>query len=110
MTLIRIKDLDDGFEIMMEGHAGDAPHGQNVLCACLSTYVMIAMHLLEILQDREGVSYGQVEVWPGFARIEVRNKGRGYDHLKLFRDAFLMAMEGAVEEYPEAIRVSTIAF
>ncbi len=104
LTRIQTRDLNDGFEILMEGHAGEAEYGKNILCACLSTYVMMAQDLLEILRDKEGFRYGHVHVKPGFAHIVAGGSGRVYDILRIFREAFLMAMERATEEYPEAVK------
>lgn len=99
----RVKDpvtgANDGYELTVEGHAGAAPVGQDVVCAYVSGIVQaLGGYLLnaeQAISPRVVLRSGSAEI---FARGDVE---------QVFEMAYIGLLQAA-ESYPERVRVERV--
>lgn len=85
--------------VMVDGHAGYAPIGQDIVCAAVSalTETLIAS-LEELTENRISVEEGK-----GFVHLRFRDEP---DHeAVVLMDAFQIGMDGIAALYPEYVHV-----
>ena len=86
----------DGYELTVQGHAGAAPVGQDVVCAYVSGIVQALGGYL--LNAKQAVS-PHVVLLSGSATISARG-----DLAQVFEMAYIGLLQAA-ESYPERVRV-----
>ena len=83
----------DGPTVTMEGHAGYAPRGEDIVCAAMSALVYVQVRLLEETGGLEGLTAED-----------------GFVEMKLGRGARCRALELGVRwlstEYPQCVQVT----
>lgn len=94
---------DDGdivvFEV--EGHAGYAPSGRDIVCAAVSALVIGTVNGLEVLSDASfetSLSYGVTKVF-----VEEPTSSSN-----ILLRSLIMSLEGIQEEYPEHIKIAGV--
>lgn len=102
--MIRVCIDPRSMTLWLDGHAGYAPEGQDIVCAAAS---MLAAALVEYVLDRvEPDDLGDCELRTGHARLDVHPAGD--DAIRDCRCAFRMAETGfalLARQYPECVVV-----
>jgi uncharacterized protein YsxB (DUF464 family) len=85
----------------MSGHAGYAPHGQDIVCAGVSALVQTLIQSLEELtQDKI-----QYSMQPGTVDIEFGNLS---EQAQLLVDSFFIGLRFFTENYPENVKLTKL--
>lgn len=94
--MIVVRRSEQGFTV--DGHARYAPHGQDIVCAAVST-LLTAFYLSvkELTHDEIKADFK-----PGHATIEYRNLS---DKGKLLVDSFFVGVKMIADNYPAFVRV-----
>jgi uncharacterized protein YsxB (DUF464 family) len=84
--------------IKLIGHAGYAPHGQDVVCAAVSTLLQaFCLSIYKLTQDEV-----KTDLKPGNAVIEYGNLSESG---KLLVDSFFVGAKMIADEFPDYVRV-----
>ena len=83
--------------LTVEGHAGYAPKGQDIVCAAVSALVYA---LIGTLEETENVA--EVVLRPGYAAVEAKEKTAAFDLLRC-------GLGQLAERYPDFVRVEMIS-
>ena len=87
-----------GNSISVHGHAGYAPHGQDVVCAAVSTLLQaLCLSIYKLTQDQVKADFK-----PGNAVIEYGNLSESG---KLLVDSFFVGVKMIADEFPDYVRV-----
>ncbi|WP_035053135.1 ribosomal-processing cysteine protease Prp [Carnobacterium pleistocenium] len=93
------KDKEDKItSFKVEGHAGYAPSGRDVVCSAVSALVVGTVNGLEVLTD----ATFETSVSHGFTKVNIKEP-TAYSNVLL--NSMLLSLEGIQEEYPENIEV-----
>lgn len=84
--------------ISIQGHAGFAPHGQDIVCAGVSTLAQTLIASIENLTN-DKIEY---EATPGMVTI---THNRLSDSARLLIDSFLLGVQMIAESYPNHVVV-----
>lgn len=92
-----------GFSLRVNGHAGYAPKGQDIVCAAVTVLCYALGGMLLRAQD-EGLLHGapEVELDDGEIRICCAPKARR--PVRMIWDTALLGMEMVANEYPEFVQ------
>jgi len=82
--------------LQLQGHAGSAPKGEDLVCAAVSA---LCCTLAENLRKREDT---QVLLEPGYARFQCR---RANKQTRLLLDAFYLGLAALASQHPENIGI-----
>lgn len=94
--MIEVKRHSGG--ISVKGHAGYAPHGQDIVCAAVSTLVQaFCASVEELTADEIRADYS-----PGNANIQYGNLSDG---AKLLEDSLFVGLKLIADNYPAFVRV-----
>lgn len=85
-------------EITVNGHAGFAPEGQDIICASVSALVQTLVYSLEDLTE-DKIEY---ELSPGTVYIKYRNLS---ERAQLLIDSFFVGIETISSNYPYHVRI-----
>lgn len=93
------KDKEDKItSFIVEGHAGYAPSGRDVVCAAVSALVVGTINGLEVLT----AATFDTAVSHGFTKVDVKELTT-YSNVLL--NSMLLSLEGIQEEYPNNLTV-----
>ena len=94
--MIIVRRSEKGFTV--SGHAGYAPHGQDIVCAAVSTLLQgFLLSIEELTADELNTDIGA-----GYALIEYGNlSAKG----TVLVDSFFVAMKMVADEFPDYVRV-----
>lgn len=84
--------------ITIKGHAGYAPHGQDIVCAAVSTLAQNLIASIEALTDAEI----QYDMQPGL--VEIRY-GALPEAAQLLVKSFFVGVRLIADNYPENVRI-----
>lgn len=93
-TVIQI-DVDSS-QIVVEGHAGFAPPGQDIVCAGVSALTQTLIKALNVLDPKESAFY----IEPGKAVIQFQMHS---EKSRLLVSSFFIGVEMIAQEYPENV-------
>ena len=79
--------------LTVEGHAGYAPKGQDIVCAAVSALVYA---LIGTLEETENVA--EVILRPGYAAVEAKEKTAAFDLVRC-------GLTQLADRYPDFVRV-----
>ena len=85
-------------EVIVSGHAGYAPPGNDIICAAVSALTQSLASSLEALTEDKT----NTEIDTGYVRIEYENLS---EPGRLLVDSFFIGICGIIDEYPEYIRI-----
>lgn len=85
-------------KITISGHAGYAPHGQDIVCAAISTLTQVFVASIGELTTDNIIAV----IEPGNAVIE---HGNLTEEGKLLSDSFLLGINMISETYPAYVRI-----
>ncbi|MGX7393999.1 ribosomal-processing cysteine protease Prp [Carnobacterium mobile] len=85
----------------VEGHAGYAPSGRDVVCAAVSALVVGTINGIEVLTD----ATFDTTVSHGFTSVEIKEP-TAYSNILL--NSMLLSLEGIQEEYPDNVVINNI--
>lgn len=94
-----VKDEIKSFKV--EGHAGFAPSGRDIVCAAVSSLVIGTVNGLRQLTDAEL----DAKVDDGVVEVTIR-KTTAYSNILL--RSMCMSLEGIQEEYPDNLVINDI--
>ena len=95
MTKINYQTTDDSFLIVVQGHAGYAAMGNDIVCAAISVLVQTLMlHMEYVAEDWEA------RIDNGYAYVE----GKGKDALASFH-TILTGLVAVAEQHPKYISI-----
>lgn len=84
--------------ISVKGHAGYAPHGQDIVCAAVSTLVQnLVVSIAELTTDEI-----QYEIQPGSVEIKYRNLTA---EAQLLVDSFFIGIRLIADTYPNNVQL-----
>ena len=83
--------------LTVEGHAGYAPKGQDIVCAAVSALVYA---LIGTLEETENVA--EVVLRPGYAVVEAKEKTAAFDLLRC-------GLGQLAERYPDFVCVKSVS-
>lgn len=86
----------DGSKILVEGHAGFAPPGQDIICAGVSALTQTLVQALDVLAPGEAAFY----IEPGKAVIQFQMHS---EKSRLLVSSFFIGVEMIAQEYPENV-------
>lgn len=94
--MIEVKRCKGGISI--EGHAGYAPHGQDIVCAAVS---VLAQNLVMSLEELTGdeISY---DMQSGMIHIQHGNLS---SRAQVLIDSFFIGVKAIADNYPDNVRV-----
>lgn len=92
---------DEITSFKVEGHAGYAPSGRDVVCAAVSALVVGTINGLEALTD----ATFDTMVSHGFTRVDIK-VSTPYSNVLL--NSMLLSLEGIQEEYPANVVIECI--
>ncbi len=92
-------------ELTVEGHAGYAPEGQDIVCASVSILILTAALRLRELFEEDHTHFPEpmIVTEKGYARVQAMAKGR---HKKRTKEVFSVICAGLrqmAEEYPDNV-------
>lgn len=85
-------------EISVQGHAGAAPHGQDIICSAVSTLVCTLVNAIDAL-TKDKIEYSISEGMGLIRYRDLSEKG------KLLVDSFFIGIVSIAEQYPEYVRI-----
>lgn len=85
--------------IRIEGHAGYAAHGQDIVCAAISTLTQVFLASVEELTEDNLTS----DIRAGNALIEYGNLSA---NAQLLMDSFFIGVQMIADEYPHHVKLS----
>lgn len=85
--------------IRIEGHAGYAAHGQDIVCAAISTLTQVFLASVEELTEDNLIS----DIRAGNALIEYGNLSA---NAQLLMDSFFVGVQMIADEYPHHVKLS----
>lgn len=94
-----IKITEGRGKIVITGHAGYAPHGQDIVCAAISAFTEALIASVEQLTD-SGI---KSDLRPGRAVIEYEDKAQD---VKLLVESFFIGVSGIAAAYPENVEIT----
>lgn len=94
--MIEVKRMKNG--ILVKGHAGYAPSGQDIVCSAVSTLVQTFIQSIETLTT-DKITY---DMKPGTVIIKFWCLS---DPSKVLIDAFFVGIKGIAAAYPAYVRV-----
>lgn len=86
----------DGSKILVEGHAGFAPPGQDIVCAGVSALTQTLVQALDVLAPGEAAFY----IEPGKAAIQFHTHS---EKSRLLARSFFIGVEMIAQTYPENV-------
>lgn len=86
--------------VKIEGHAGYAPPGQDIVCASISTITQVFIASVEELTNDKL----KCNIRPGNTVIEHGDLG---EKAQVLLDSFLLGIKMIAESYPDHVRVNT---
>ena len=86
-------------KISIKGHAGYAAHGQDIVCAAISTLTLVFLASVEELTEDNLKS----EIGAGNALIEYGNLSA---NAQLLMDSFFIGVQMIADEYPHHVKLS----
>lgn len=94
--MIEVKRNSGG--ITVKGHAGYAPHGQDIVCAAVSTLVQnMVFSITELTKDEI-----QYDMQPGAVEIRYGNLSA---EAQLLVDSFFIGIRTIAINYPQNVRI-----
>ena len=94
--MIEVSVRKDG--ITVTGHAGYAPHGQDIVCAGVSTLIQTLLKSIEALAE-DKVQYS---ISPG--RVDIKY-GNLSEKSRSLADSFFVGISMVAGEYPDYVRI-----
>lgn len=88
--------------IKIEGHAGYAAHGQDIVCAAISTLTQVFLASVEELTEDNLIS----DIRAGNALIEYGNLT---ERAQVLLDSFFVGVQMIAESYPENVQLVGIS-
>lgn len=95
--MIEIKKTDG--EIAIKGHAGYAPHGQDIVCAAISALTQVFIASVDKLTD------DKIKCVITAGNCLIRYKNLSAD-AQLLMDSFFIGLTMIAEEYPKNVQIA----
>lgn len=86
-------------EIEINGHAGYAPIGYDIVCSSVSILVQNFIQSIQALTN-DVISYG---MQPGAVHIYFENLS---DHAQILKDSFILGIQSIADEYPSHVKMT----
>jgi uncharacterized protein YsxB (DUF464 family) len=83
---------------LVQGHAGAAPRGDDIVCAAVS---VLARTALRVLSRREGITVRGEAPERGIIKMEIDYAGEGKEFLSATGSFLLEGLRSVAGEYPE---------
>ena len=94
--MIEVSRFEGG--ITINGHAGYAPQGQDIVCAAISTLAQTLIASIEALTE-DAIQY---EISPGWVEIKY---GKLSANAELLIASFFVGVEMIADEYPDNVEI-----
>lgn len=95
--MIEISRFEGG--ITIKGHAGYAPHGQDIVCAGVSTLAQTLIASIEALTE-DAIQY---DIQPGWLELKF---GKLSANAQLLFDSFFVGIEMIADNYPNNVTLT----
>lgn len=93
------KDKEDKItSFKVEGHAGYAPSGRDIVCAAVSALVVGTINGLEVLTD----ATFDTAVSHGFTKVNIKEPTA---YCNVLLSSMLLSLEGIQEEFPDNVKI-----
>lgn len=101
MIQIKIKQSWNDAEIMVEGHAGYAEIGKDIVCAAISTLYQNLVNSIDQLSDSVVHEFNE----PGISRAYI---GGLYEYSRAMVDSFRLGCQSVAVMYPENVVITDV--
>ncbi|MFI3252211.1 MAG: ribosomal-processing cysteine protease Prp [bacterium] len=95
--MIKVRIKNDFIEI--KGHANQNPHGTDIVCASVSTAVIMSINLIDTFNLLNDISY---EIKDGYTKINIINES---DDLNKIINNLIYTLNTLGEDYPKYIAI-----
>lgn len=85
-------------KITLDGHAGYAEHGKDIVCAAVTALTQTMVHSIKALTEDEP----EYTACPGKFEMEIKNLS---EKSKTLVDSFFIGICKIAEEFPECVKV-----
>ncbi|MFI3329239.1 MAG: ribosomal-processing cysteine protease Prp [bacterium] len=85
--------------IEIKGHANQNPHGTDIVCASVSTAVIMTINQIDIFNMSNDIN---VEMTDGFTKITIINEN---DNLNKIISNLIYTLNNLGEDYPKFIKI-----
>jgi len=106
MVVVEITETETGViqALMVQGHAGKAPHGEDLVCAAVSVLVQTAILGLTEMVD-QNLKY---EIRPGYVALELpREMDRGAgERARVILQTIVRGLEATAESYGDYVTIN----
>jgi uncharacterized protein YsxB (DUF464 family) len=96
MTKITYYRTEDAFEVRLDGHAGYAGYGNDIVCASLSTLIQTLAARMPSVTDRYDFNLESGSAWV---------RGMGAEAVKAFQ-TILTGFRGVQEAFPKYVSIA----
>ena len=107
--MIRVRYTPEKFRILVEGHAGSAEKGRDLVCAAVSTLVLTLAENVARMKKAGWLEGHAVEIMAGKARIQCLPREEWKGASEVVFGAVFAGLELLGERWPEFVRVETVA-
>ncbi len=106
MTRVSVEEFYDNYIISIEGHAGFAQRGSDIVCAAISTITYTLLNAIRWAQDGDCLYIRTENVSDGSIYLEVEPYDFAKEKVDTIIETCLTGFSLIEEEYPDYIRVS----
>ena len=111
MVSVRMGEQDGRFFLLVEGHAGAAPKGRDVVCAAVSMLAQTAVQEAvnyAAMYDGESFCILTAEMGDGFLRLDTEAKGAAAEAWRCAMHLVATGMEMLKEYHTEHVKFSWV--
>ena len=105
--MIRVRYTPDKFRLTVEGHAGSAERGRDLICAAVSTLVLTLAENVARMKKAGWLEGHGVEIMAGKARIQCLPREEWKMAVEVVFTVILAGFELLGEKWPEFVEVVT---
>ncbi len=107
--MIRVRYTPDKFRVTVEGHAGSAERGRDLICAAVSTLVLTLAENVARMKKAGWLEGHGVEIMAGKARIQCLPREEWTGAAEVVFGAVFAGFELLGRKWPEFVKVETVA-
>ena len=96
------------YKVTIEGHAGYAEHGKDIVCAGVSTLAYTLSSYLQKMNNEQKLIYFYATMKDGQSEIECFPKQNFIDEVLLVYDVVINSLKQLAKSYPANISINEI--
>ena len=107
--MIRVRYTPEKFRILVEGHAGSAEKGRDLVCAGVSTLVLTLAENVARMKKAGWLEGHAVEIMAGKARVQCLPREEWKGAAEVVFGAVFAGFDLLGKKWPEFVRVEVVA-